>query len=116
MGLPTFGSVPIAFGITNNSGLTLTALSITITGSIPVANEVWNSGTSGFNASTNPFTLATIDGFNSLTGTPCTGGGVSIGAGIAGGTCNSGALPATFLWSEGTGVGHSAGYDVCPLV
>ena len=44
---------------------------------------------------------ATIDGFNSLTGTPCIGGDVTIGAPLSAGTCNGGALPATFVWSSG---------------
>jgi hypothetical protein len=107
-GLPTFGGTPIAFGITNNTGGTITSLSLTIGGTQGAALELWNSNTSGFNAATNPFTLATIDGFNSLPGTPCTGGGVTVGAG-GGGTCAAGALPITFQWLQGTGVGIAAG-------
>jgi hypothetical protein len=73
------------------------------------SSELWNSNTSGWNPSTNPFTLATIDGFNAPTGTPCTGGGVTLGAPLGGGDCNGGPLSATFVWSVGSGHGIAPG-------
>src|SRR5271169_5069058 len=77
--LPSFGHNPVQFLIENNSGMTINILTGTLTGALATTNQTWNSGTSGFNPSTNPFTLFTIDGFNSATGTPCTGGGVLLG-------------------------------------
>lgn len=109
-GLPSFGGTPIQFAITNNTGQVLTSLTFTFTiTNLGAGSQLWNSNTTGFNASTNPFTISTINGFNSLNGTPCTGGGVTMGAGKPGGTCNGGSTTMTVTWTAGSGVGIAPG-------
>jgi len=110
-GLPSFGGVPVEFAITNNTGTTITSLTFTFTITNLGASgfQLWNSNTTGFSAGTNPFTISTINGFNSLNGTPCTGGGVTMGAGISGGTCNGGSTTMTVTWTAGKGVGIAPG-------
>jgi len=100
------GGTPKQFLITNNTGFEIDTLTFTINITLPAGNtfQLWNAFTSGFNSSTNPFTLATIDGFNALSGTPCTGGGVFFGTPSGSPTCLGG-LPATIVWSKGTGNG-----------
>lgn len=108
--LPSFGGTPVQFLITNNTGSTIDTLTFTIDVTLPAGTpfELWNANTSGFNASTNPFTLATIDGFNALNGTSCTGGGVFFGSPSGSPRCIGG-LPATIVWSIGGGNGIAPG-------
>ncbi len=102
-GIPTWtGASSSAFLIQNNSGSTIFTLTGTLVGTLGANPEHWNSGTTGWTPTTNPFTLATIDGFNSLNGSPC--GSVALGTGGTG-SCVGGPLPALFAWSQGTGVG-----------
>ena len=109
-GLPSFGGVPVEFAITNNTGQVLTSITFTFTiTNLGAGSQLWNSNTTGFSAGTNPFTISTINGFNSLNGTPCTGGGVTMGAGIPGGTCNGGSTTITVTWSLGNGHGIAPG-------